>query len=139
MIDQHPTSFAGIQPTPAWAFEQYESIRERLPSASARQAQPRLVDSLAPLMSEFDAFVFDAFGVLNTGPSVIPGALDRLARLQADNKTVLVLSNAATASHPALAIKYQHMGFDLDEETVISSRWLLEQHLRQTPNRGFGA
>ncbi|WP_286222283.1 HAD-IIA family hydrolase [Marinobacter apostichopi] len=137
MIDQHPTSFAGIQPTPAWAFEQYESIRERLPSASARQAQPRLVDSLAPLMSEFDAFVFDAFGVLNTGPSVIPGALDRLARLQADNKTVLVLSNAATASHPALAIKYQHMGFDLDEETVISSRWLLEQHLRQTPNPGI--
>ncbi len=136
MVDQHPTSFAGIQPTPAWAFDQYESIRERLPGTSARRAQPRFVDSLAPLMGEFDAFVFDAFGVLNTGPSVIPGALDRLARLQANNKTILVLSNAATASHPALAAKYQRMGFDLNEETVISSRWLLEQHLRQTPNSG---
>ncbi len=136
MVDQHPTSFAGIQPTPAWAFDQYESIRERLPGTSARRAQPRFVDSLAPLMGEFDAFVFDAFGVLNTGPSVIPGALDRLARLQTNNKTILVLSNAATASHPALAAKYQRMGFDLNEETVISSRWLLEQHLRQTPNSG---
>lgn len=136
MIDQHPTSFAGIQPTPAWAFEQYESIRERLPTASARRTKPRLVDSLAPLMSEFDAFIFDAFGVLNTGPTVIPGALDRLTQLQAYNKAVLVLSNAATASHPALAAKYQRMGFNLNEETVISSRWLLEQHLRHTPHTG---
>lgn len=137
MIDQHPTAFAGIQPTPAWAFEQYEGIRERLPSASVRAAQPRLVDSLAPLVSEFDAFVFDAFGVLNTGPSVIPGALEQLARLQAHNKAVLVLSNAATASHPALAAKYQRMGFNLDEETVISSRWLLEQHLQHAKHTGI--
>lgn len=137
MTDQHPTSFAGTRPTPAWAFEQYESIRHRLPTISVRRITPAPVSSLAPLMSAFDAFVFDAFGVLNAGPTVIPGALQRLADLQARGKTVMVLSNAATASHPALAAKYQRMGFDLDETTVISSRWLLEQHLRDS--QSFGA
>jgi len=136
MIDQHPTSFAGTRPTPAWAFEQYERIRHRLPNASLRRTPPEPVVSLAPLMSQFDAFVFDAFGVLNAGPTVIPGATQRLAELQASGKTVMVLSNAATASHPALAAKYQRMGFDLDETTVISSRWLLEQHLRDSQNSG---
>ena len=134
MIDQHATSFAGTRPTPGWAFEQYESIRHRLPSASVRRKTPEKVASLAPLMSAFDAFVFDAFGVLNAGPTVIPGAIQRLAELQANGKTVMVLSNAATASHPALAAKYQRLGFDLDETTIISSRWLLEQHLRESQN-----
>lgn len=136
MIDQHPTSYAGTRPTPAWAFEQYESIRHRLPTAPERFATPEPVFSLAPLMDHFDAFVFDAFGVLNAGPTVIPGAPQRLADLQARGKAVMVLSNAATASHPSLATKYQRMGFDLDETTVISSRWLLEQHLRDSRNPG---
>jgi HAD superfamily hydrolase (TIGR01450 family) len=49
---------------------------------------------------------------------------------------VLVLSNAATASQSALTAKYREMGFDLRENQIISSRWLLEEALsQQAPDR----
>ncbi|WP_166256993.1 TIGR01459 family HAD-type hydrolase [Marinobacter salicampi] len=136
MIDTHPICFEGVTPTPAWAFTQYQRLGDQLPASGASTGAARRVESLAPLASEFDAFVFDAFGVLNTGPRVIPGAVDRLSILQAMGKPVLVLSNAATASQPVLAEKYQRMGFNLTENQIISSRWLLEDSLARHPRPG---
>lgn len=131
MNDTHPTSFDGVIPTSAWAFDQYQGLRSQLPQAAPRRQAPQRVASLEPLTYMFDAFVFDAFGVLNTGPAVIPGALERLASLQATGKPVLVLSNAATASQQGLTAKYRGMGFDLTEHQIICSRWLLEDALSQ--------
>ena len=134
--DNHPTSFDGVKPTPAWAFNQYQRLRRQLPKAGPNYQPPLRVPSLEPLFSRFDAFVFDAFGVLNTGPTVIPGAVDRLTALQASGKPVLLLSNAATITQQALTEKYRGMGFDLTEEQIISSRWLLEDSLTREPRRG---
>lgn len=136
MTETHPRAFAGDIPSPAWAFDQYELIRPFLPEAAATSAMPKRISSLMPLTEHFDAFVFDAFGVLNVGPKVIPGAVERLAELQARGKCVLVLSNAATADHPALTAKYRGMGFHLATQQVISSRWLLEESLRREPCAG---
>lgn len=136
MTDTHPTRFDGITPTPAWAFGQYQRLSDQLPRATGHGGSFRRVASLRPLFSGFDAFVFDAFGVLNAGPRVIPGAVERLAQLQASNRPVLVLSNAATASQQALAAKYRHMGFRLTEDQIISSRWLQEQSLAEEPRSG---
>lgn len=80
-------------------------------------------------MAQFDGFVFDAFGVLNTGPVIIPGAVERIGALKAAGKQVLVLSNAATASHGDLTAKYQRLGFPFQAQDIVSSRWLLEQAL----------
>ena len=135
MEDTHPTAFAGVTPDPAWAFDQYQRLRDQLPRADQRPGNSEAIRSLEPLLEGFDAFVFDAFGVLNTGMAVIPGAVQRLASLQASGKPVLVLSNAATASQVALTAKYQAMGFDLTEHQVISSRWLLD--LLSTHRRSF--
>lgn len=136
MKDTHPTSFDGVTPTPAWAFDQYQRLRDQLPVAEKNPNAPQLIPSLEPLFSRFDAFVFDAFGVLNRGPTVIPGAVERLAALQASGKPVLVLSNAATATQPALTEKYRRMGFDLTRDRIISSRWLLEESLARKPRPG---
>ncbi|MFL1407049.1 HAD-IIA family hydrolase [Marinobacter sp. M1N3S26] len=136
MTDSHPTTFDGVTPTPAWAFDQYQRLRDQLPATAANQSAPRWIASLEPLAGEFDAFVFDAFGVLNTGQAVIPGAAARLAALQALGKPVLVLSNAATASQQALTAKYRAMGFGLTEDRIISSRWLLEDALAREPRQG---
>lgn len=134
--DNHPTSFDGITPTPAWAFNQYQQLRRQLPKAGPNHQAPQRIPSLEPLFSRFDAFVFDAFGVLNTGPTVIPGAVDRLTALQASGKPVLLLSNAATATQQALTEKYCHMGFAVTEDRIVSSRWLLEDSLAREPRRG---
>ena len=135
MKDTHPTAFDGITPTPAWAFDQYQHLRNQLPAAASKRGRYEWLPSLEPLSSRFDAFIFDAFGVLNTGPSVISGAVERLASLQASGRPVLVLSNAATASQQNLTKKYRGMGFDLTEQQVISSRWLLEDALTRAPQR----
>ena len=137
MTDTHPTSFDGIIPTPDWAFGQYQRLRDQLPQAPANPSTPQHIASLEPLASRFDAFVFDAFGVLNAGATVIPGALERLGAFQASGKPVLVLSNAATASQQALTAKYQGMGFGLTAHQIISSRWLLEDALARESRPGL--
>ncbi|MFW5823334.1 MAG: HAD-IIA family hydrolase [Marinobacter sp.] len=136
MTDSHPTRFNGVIPTPAWAFDQYQQLRAQLPATPATRTSSQWTSSLEPLLGEFDAFVFDAFGVLNAGPLVIPGAVERLATLQARGTPVLVLSNAATASQRVLTGKYLGMGFGLDEAQIISSRWLLEDSLAREPRPG---
>lgn len=141
MTDAHPTSFAGVTPTPEWAFAQYQRIRSALPAGLPREFQPvsRELTSLVPLMDQFQTFVFDAFGVLNAGPRAFPGAIQRIRELQNLGKTVIILSNAATASHRALVEKYQGMGFAIDGNHLVSSRWILEQTLHQQARPGrFG-
>ncbi|GGY72287.1 HAD-IIA family hydrolase [Marinobacter zhanjiangensis] len=136
MTDRHPITFDGVTPTPAWAFDQYQRLRDQLPESGAGHGGAQWLASLEPLFSRFDAFVFDAFGVLNTGPAVIPGAVERLNSLQAGGRAALILSNAATASQQALTGKYRGMGFDLSERQIISSRWLLEDSLAREPRQG---
>lgn len=53
-----------------------------------------LLDGIAPLISEFDTFLLDQWGVIHDGINVHPGALDAMERLAAANKTVIVLSNS---------------------------------------------
>lgn len=140
MIDTHPTSFNGISPTPDWAFRHYEQLRlgKRLPAGLPTQQQPgsQWLDNLAPLISSFDVFVFDAFGVLNAGPRAFTGAIARFRELQSLGKKVQILSNAATAAHPRLVEKYRGMGYAIEQGQLISSRWLLEQSLTLWPRKG---
>ncbi|MGM0951617.1 MAG: HAD-IIA family hydrolase [Pseudomonadota bacterium] len=138
MTDTHPISFAGVTPTPAWAFDQYQRIRATLPAGLPAWQQPETqpLDSLAPLIDHFQVFVFDAFGVLNAGPRAFPAAVRRLRELQHLGKTVLILSNAATASHGDLVGKYQGMGFAVQPDALISSRWVLERSLYGHPRTG---
>lgn len=138
MTDTHPTSFKGTTPTPAWAFRQYEQIRRWLPDGlpAAQQPRPQVLENLAPLTDQFQVFVFDAFGVLNAGPRAFVTAIERFRELQRLGREVLILSNAATASHPRLVEKYLRMGFEITPDQLISSRWLLEQSLASRPRQG---
>lgn len=127
----------GMGPTPRWAFSEYERVRHRLPAPPTHAVVPEQVPSLAVLEPFFDAFIFDAFGVLNIGEQALPGALARVEHLLAINKRCLILSNAATASTQALLLKYQTMGFALKEDQLISSRWLLEESLETAKKPGL--
>lgn len=103
------------------ALARYEAIRPRLPAPGKAGAMRRL-DGLLDMAEEADAFVFDAFGVLNVGDALIPGADSCLEALRAKGKEIRVLTNAASQPHAAALSKFRRFGLALAPEEVITSR-----------------
>ena len=62
-------------------FDRYQEVRARFPQVSAREDSVE-IRSLLDIADSIDAFVFDAFGVLNVGETMIPGADKRLDELR---------------------------------------------------------
>ncbi|MEX1034698.1 MAG: HAD-IIA family hydrolase [Sneathiella sp.] len=107
--------------TAAEIFERYEAIRPRLPFAEFPR-KSRIIDNIAVIAEEIDIFLLDAFGVLNVGERVIPGAVSRLEMLTALGKQIFVLTNGATYDGEQAYLKYRKFGFNLERHQVISSR-----------------
>lgn len=105
----------------AEAFAAYEAIRPLLPQARF-DGQPQPIRDLDAVLDRYDAFVLDAFGVLNIGETPIPGAVERIARMRARGCAVVVLTNGASQPRAAALAKYRRMGFDFTEAEVVASR-----------------
>lgn len=103
------------------AFARYEAIRPRLPVARF-PARSRALASLDDIADSVDGFLLDAFGVLNVGEAVIPGAVTRMASLRARGKRLAVLTNAASYTRAQLLAKYHRLGFDFTADEVVASR-----------------
>ncbi len=112
--------FDAAQTTDA-AFERYEAVRARLPSADFPMTSHH-ARTLADIADRYDAFVLDAFGVLNVGDTPIPGAVARMADLRAMGKKLVVLTNAASYTRADALRKYRKLGFDFTADEVVSSR-----------------
>jgi HAD superfamily hydrolase (TIGR01450 family) len=124
--------------TPEAAFVRYEQIRARLP-ASCHKGLAEPVAGLHQLMDETDAFVFDAYGVLNVGDRPIPGAHERVAELRAAGKALLVLTNAASFTRAQTTEKFARLGFDFSSDEIISSREVCETCLTDiSPTGSWG-
>ncbi len=113
-----------------WAFERYEEVRHRLVAASFPTASEQVGD-VAAVAERFDAFVLDAFGVLNVGATAVPGAVARIARLREAGKRLIVLTNGATRARAAASAKYHRLGFDFAPREVVASRDLAAAALRE--------
>ncbi|MHA1190348.1 MAG: HAD-IIA family hydrolase [Alphaproteobacteria bacterium] len=87
--------------------------------------KPENIERLSACVDRFDAFFLDAFGVLNIGDTVIPGAPELVASLQRSGKPVLVLTNGATYPAPVVLARYRAFGFDFEPENIVSSRDVL--------------
>lgn len=107
--------------TTDWAFARYEAVRARLPATQFPAASLHAAN-LAEVADRYDAFVLDAFGVLNVGNTPIPGAVARMAALRALGKRLVVLTNAASYTRVAALVKYRKLGFDFRDNEVVSSR-----------------
>ena len=103
------------------AFARYEAVRARLPTASF-PAFSHIAANLSDVANRYDAFVLDAFGVLNVGDTPIPGAVARIAVLRAMGKKLVVLTNAASYTRADALRKYRKLGFDFTADEVVSSR-----------------
>lgn len=127
-------SYAALLSTEA-AFERYEEIRDRLPSARFPDRSIRL-ENLAQVADHVDAFVLDAFGVLNVGGTPIDGAVDRMAELRAMGKKLVVLTNAASDDHAFAIDKFRGLGFDFTGEEIVTSRDVCVAYAKATMPAG---
>lgn len=102
-------------------FERYEDVRHRLPGARS-VAGTLDIGSLLDIARQADAFVFDAFGVLNVGDVPIPGASERLDQLRAGGAAIRILSNAASYDHAGAVGKFRKLGMPVAEDEIVTSR-----------------
>jgi len=102
-------------------FDRYEEIRPRLPQVTT---QPGTLDitSLLDITDQVDAFVFDAFGVLNVGETLIPGADMRLDQLRARGCAIRILTNAASYDRSGAIAKFKRLGLRVEDYEIITSR-----------------
>lgn len=103
------------------AFARYERLRQVLPQATFSKTS-RTGATLEDTTGDYDAYILDAFGVLNRGEGPIPGAVERIARLRAAGKRLVVLTNAASYPRTGALEKYRRLGFDFSADEVVSSR-----------------
>ncbi len=73
------------------------------------------------LADAFPVVLLDAYGVLNRGGSVIPGAPAAVARLLDRGQHPLVVSNNASQSPSRVTGKLRKMGFPLRESQILTS------------------
>lgn len=102
-------------------FDRYQQVRARLPAAltPARSAD---IGSLLDIADEIDAFVFDAFGVLNVGDRLIDGADVRLDQLRARGCHIRILTNAASYGRAHAIEKFRRLGVRVADDEIVTSR-----------------
>ena len=118
-------------------LEIYDRMRDRKTPVSFPKTHESHHD-LGALIDRYDAFFFDAFGVLNIGDSAIPGTAERIAELRAAGKHVLVVSNAASVQKAVLRQRYVDWGYDFSEREIVASRDALTVYLAGRPKQSWG-
>lgn len=111
-------------------FDEYERIRDRLVAARFPSTSRRAT-GLIDVADDFDAFVFDSYGVLNIGERAIAGAAACIKQLRAMGKPVIVLTNAASYPLEVAMARYQRFGFDFTAQEVVSSRAVAITHMAE--------
>lgn len=102
-------------------FDRYEEVRPRLPQVTTQPAT-RDIQSLLDIADQVEAFVFDAFGVLNVGESLIPGADLRLDQLRDRGCAIRILTNAASYDRNGAIAKFKQLGLRVEDDEIITSR-----------------
>lgn len=103
-------------------FDRYQEIRPRLPAAASAPLRSTDIGSLLDIAGEIDAFVFDAFGVLNVGDTLIEGADVRLDQLRARGCRIRILTNAASYDRAHAVEKFRRLGVRVEDREIVTSR-----------------
>lgn len=102
-------------------FDRYQEVRFRFPNITLGLASHH-IHSLLEIADEVDAFVFDAFGVLNVGETMIPGADTRLDQLRDRGCAIRILTNAASYDRSGAIAKFKRLGLRVQDDEIITSR-----------------
>lgn len=99
----------------------YAAIAPHLP-ALPRQGAGLRVASLLEIAAQVDAFLLDAWGVLNRGADPVPGVCERLNTLRAMGKQLRVVTNDGSRDGPQAVQKFRRLGYDFAEDEIITAR-----------------
>lgn len=112
------------------AWETYLAASPWLPATPA-PVTPRRVDSLAEVLDHEDiaVVVLDAYGVLHTGTTVIPGAVEAVRDVRRRGLSIAVLTNDVTHEPAGVAAGLRRRGLDIRPDEVVSGRDLLPDAL----------
>ncbi|WP_299843468.1 HAD hydrolase-like protein [uncultured Roseovarius sp.] len=102
-------------------FDRYQEVRPRFPQAKPK-ITTRNISALTDIADSSSAFVFDAFGVLNVGETLIDGADRRLEELRAQGCDIRILTNAASYDRTGAVAKFQRLGIAIESNEIITSR-----------------
>ncbi len=111
-------------------FDRYQEVRARFPDVIAWK-ETLEIRSLLDIADQIDAFVFDAFGVLNVGETMIPGADKRLDQLRDHGCAIRILTNAASYDRDGAIAKFKRLGLRIRDEEIITSREAALQNLAE--------
>jgi glycerol-1-phosphatase len=81
------------------------------------------------LADRFDAFFLDLDGVVYVGDEALPGAAETIAKLRADAKRVLFLTNDPRHARRDYAAKLERLGIPATEDDVLTSGWATAVYL----------
>ena len=109
-------------------FDRYQEIRPRLPDFQSR-AETKDISTLTDIVDGASAFVFDAFGVLNVGETLIPGADRRVDELRSLGCKIRILTNAASYGRAGAIEKFRKLGIAVEDDEIITSRDAALAHL----------
>jgi ribonucleotide monophosphatase NagD (HAD superfamily) len=73
------------------------------------------------LLSSFDLFLIDAYGVLITGSGTLPGAADFLKEIEERGKTYFIVTNDASRTPETCARVYRDRGLSVPVERILSA------------------
>jgi len=71
------------------------------------------IKSFAEIVSRYDGFILDQFGVMHNGSESLPGSVECVKKLASMGKKLIILSNTSSPSQTALN-KLPKLGFDPD-------------------------
>lgn len=91
---------------------------------------------LATLVHRYDAFFFDAYGVLVDQSGALPGALPLLAKLLDSHKPVYVLTNDASRLPNSVLTRFAQMGVTLTLGQIITAGEMIAPYFSAHELRG---
>ncbi len=79
-----------------------------------------------------DGFIFDLDGTVTLGDAALPGAVGGIAGLRRRGKQTVFVSNNPTHTRAYYAARLTRLGIPTPPEEIITSAYVLGQHLAQT-------
>ena len=99
----------------------YEKLRAQMPAAIPKKDSVRSV-RLTDILDNFDALFLDGYGVLNVGSCPVKPAYALLDTAKDKGIEIFLLTNGASKTSSANLEKYRNLGFNFEEDRLISSR-----------------
>ena len=117
----------------------YESMRTFFPSFQGNKQTTIVAPKLENILDNFDALLLDAFGVLNSGSSLVPGIISTLDKAREKGITLLVVTNGASNNSSIKRDQLSTLGLEFSQDEIISSREAAEIFLTfNKPNGPLG-